>query len=305
MKTKICSKCGIKKDVLDFSKDRSQKDGVRSQCKKCTMLSRKKFKETIKEYKKQYHQNNREKIIKRMKQYREENKENRKQYYEKNKEKIKQYREKNKENTAEYNKQYREKNKDKMAEYGKQYREENKEKRAEYYKQYSEENKDKIAMWQKQYNEENKENLVAKMKQYREDNRIKIKLQSGIYYQKNKEYIKERAIQYRKTENHKMGKIRSENKRRWLKQQTNNGSIPMVIRHPYTKDMRDLLKRQNYKCYLCGCDITKEKHWDHWVPISKGGPDTLENGVWLCPGCNMKKHNTIPKEHLASWLHQE
>ena len=72
-------------------------------------------KERIKEHKKQYHQENKERINERSKQYRQENKERireyKKQYYQKNKESLKehkkQYRQENKERIKEYNKQYR------------------------------------------------------------------------------------------------------------------------------------------------------------------------------------------------------
>ena len=75
-----------------------------------------------------------------IKQYNEDNKgkliENRKQYYEDNKEKIKQYNEDNKEKITGYRKQYYEDNKEKV----KQYNEDNKEKITEYRKQFSENN---------------------------------------------------------------------------------------------------------------------------------------------------------------------
>lgn len=35
MKNKICTNCGLKKSVLEFSKHKCEKDGLQSQCKKC------------------------------------------------------------------------------------------------------------------------------------------------------------------------------------------------------------------------------------------------------------------------------
>jgi len=80
---------------------------------------------TIKEYQKEYLENNKEKIRGKRKIYRENNKEKIKEYYEDNKDKLK-----------EKKKIYREINKDKI----KEYRENNK----EYYKEYQEINKVKI-----------------------------------------------------------------------------------------------------------------------------------------------------------------
>ena len=69
----------------------------------------------------------------------------------------KQYREENKEKIAASRKQYYEENKEKIAAYGKQYREENKEKIAAYGKQYREENKEAIRAEQKSYYQRNKD----------------------------------------------------------------------------------------------------------------------------------------------------
>ena len=73
---KKCSKCGEEKELAEFSRDKSQKDGRYSKCKTCH---------------KQYYQANREKILEREKQYKQENRE-----------KI-----------AEYKKQYQQANRDK------------------------------------------------------------------------------------------------------------------------------------------------------------------------------------------------
>jgi hypothetical protein len=37
-------------------------------------------------------------------------------------------------------------------------------------------------------------------------------------------------------------------------------------------------------------------HLEHIVPVSSGGPTTLENLAWACPGCNLTKSNrlTVP-----------
>ena len=112
-------------------------------------------KEKIKEKKKEYYEQNKEKIKEKNKEYYEQNKEKIKEYQEQNKEKIKEYYEQNKEKI----KEYREQNKEKI----KEYREQNKEKIKEKKKEYREQNKEKI----KEYYEQNKE----KIKEYREQNK--------------------------------------------------------------------------------------------------------------------------------------
>jgi len=79
--------------------------------------TKKELLECNKEYKKNYRDNNQEKI-----------KEYTKEYYENNQEKIKEYRENNQEYQKEYNTNYRKNNKEKIKEKDRLYRENNKEK---------------------------------------------------------------------------------------------------------------------------------------------------------------------------------
>ncbi|HUV84598.1 MAG TPA: hypothetical protein VMV86_02765 [Methanosarcinales archaeon] len=65
---KKCSKCKISKDTSEFYKDNSKKDGLRSHCKDCVKQYKKQYnqdnKEVINQYKKRYYQDNKEIIIK-------------------------------------------------------------------------------------------------------------------------------------------------------------------------------------------------------------------------------------------------
>jgi len=57
----------------------------------------------------------------------------------------------------------------------------------------------------------------------------------------------------------------------------------------------DILKRDNFKCVLCGDSPAKnnkcELEIDHIVPISKGGLNELLNLRTLCLKCNQGKKN--------------
>jgi hypothetical protein len=106
-----------------------------------------------------------------------------KEYHENNKEKIneyyKEYREANKEYFKEYNKEYRENNKEYFKEYNKEYREDNR----EYHKEYYEINKEKF----KEYNEKNKEYFKEQKQEWYKKNKEKIN-------QKHREYRELRAM---------------------------------------------------------------------------------------------------------------
>jgi hypothetical protein len=59
----------------------------------------------------------------------------------------------------------------------------------------------------------------------------------------------------------------------------------------------DILKRDNYKCVLCGrspsSNINIELHIDHIIPFSKGGKTKESNLRTLCNQCNIGKSNKI------------
>ena len=104
---KKCSKCKVEKELNNFTKQKKNKDGLKSVCKDCT-----------KEYAREYYKSNIESLKQCKKEYyqanREQRKEQRKEYYKANKQQIKEYYQANKEKinnkTAEYNKIKRLKN---------------------------------------------------------------------------------------------------------------------------------------------------------------------------------------------------
>lgn len=85
---KKCSKCGEWKPISEFSKDKCSKDGLHSRCKMCKKEYYENNKEKILKQKKEYYENNKEKILEQQKEYRENNKEKinkqQKEYYENN-----------------------------------------------------------------------------------------------------------------------------------------------------------------------------------------------------------------------------
>lgn len=56
---------------------------------------------------------------------------------------------------------------------------------------------------------------------------------------------------------------------------------------------KEILKRDNYKCVICGRGKKDgvELHVDHIIPKDKGGKATLENGQTLCSQHNFLKKN--------------
>ena len=126
METKVCSKCNLEKELPNFRKRKDSKDGFRTECKECSYIVWKNYRdnndEKIKDQKRKEYVDNREKILLKVKNYREENidviriKDNdrSKKRYQKDPNRYKIYYENNKETILTYKKEWSEKNKEKV-----------------------------------------------------------------------------------------------------------------------------------------------------------------------------------------------
>tara|TARA_R100001463_G_scaffold93154_1_gene147901 strand:- start:1159 stop:1758 length:600 start_codon:yes stop_codon:yes gene_type:complete len=167
-----------------------------------------------------------------------------------------------------------------------------------YHRAYYLKNKEKILECNKEWYYKNTE----KKKKYRQKNKEKMQAYEKEYYQKNIEKIKERKKQYWKKNKEKIQKIKTE----WRK---NNSAL--VLQHMATRRARKIRaipallrkfpveKRRVYTVYLLSRIYAKadgiERHVDHMVPLSDGGPhwsgnlqiltkeQNLEKGAYSCP----------------------
>lgn len=149
IETKICNKCNIEKPIIDFNIKKSM-------CKLCE-----------KEYKREYYLKNRDKVLKKVLEYRENNKE------------------KVLETSRKYKRNNRQLLRDKAKVYYYEHREELKGTRLEYKREYN-----------KKYYEDNKDDLKAKKKQYAKDNADKLKEKRKIYEANNRKKIQETHRKY-------------------------------------------------------------------------------------------------------------
>ena len=78
-----------------------------------------------------------------------------------------------------------------------------------------------------------------------------------------------------------------------------------MTKNKYTKEREFLIKKQNNKCYYCGCELDiKPKDnsiryistIDHIIPKSKVTNNSLSNLVVCCLKCNSSKCNRPLKE---------
>jgi len=128
---KVCSKCGIEKDEIEFGKDSKKNDGYNIYCKKCRKIDYNDNRVKYLEYKKIEYRNNVNKYTEKNRKYNrnDDNKKkiskNKKDYYLNNKEKIdiqmKEYGLINRDLKLEYNKKYYTINKEKFIKQSSEY----------------------------------------------------------------------------------------------------------------------------------------------------------------------------------------
>ncbi len=276
---KRCSKCGIKRDVSEFGKDKSKKDGLPHKCKECRKLA---------------YENNKKKILKKKKKYIEENKdkiiENRKKYYEENKDKFIEYREKNKDKFIENRKKYYEENKDKFKEFNKKYREKNRDKFNKQRKEYREripefsKIKDLLTVSEKSISDEN--GLLKVLCTYCD------------------RYFYPRAGDIEKRIRSLSGQLKGENK--LFCSNNCKKSCPIFRQHKYPKgykpstsrevqpELRKMrLKLDNYECQKCGKSIDETPlHCHHYTGTVQNPIESadVDNTVTVCKKCHKWVH---------------
>jgi 5-methylcytosine-specific restriction endonuclease McrA len=275
---KTCTKCKeTKPATLEFfHKNPKGKFGLRGDCKLCVEKRQRRYRtenqEIISEKEKKYRLENKEKIAERKKKYYLENKE-------RIDERIREYRLENLEIVNEREKKYRIGNKEKTANRGKKWRLENQEKNRERNKKYRLENKEKIKEKNKKYRLENQEKIRNQVRKYRSENREIISERRKKRHLDNPDEARRASV-----------------KRRALKFSNEHS--------PYTE--AEVLSLYGTDCHICNqpIDLEAPRHarnfgWelglqmDHVIPISKGGPDTLENVKPAHGLCNNRKGSKV------------
>jgi len=162
---KVCTRCGIKKDISCFYKGNCPKDGLSYTCKDCEKIWVEGNKEKLKKYYEEYYKQNREKARELAKEYYICNadiiKAKSRQYYSNNKEKVfesaKKYYKKNKDKILIAKREYHKKNKDKIKKYYEKNKEKIREKHKIYLKKHYRENLDKYKEWSKNWRINNRD----------------------------------------------------------------------------------------------------------------------------------------------------
>ena len=144
-------------------------------------------------------------------------------------------------------------------------------------------NKVHRAVRRKAWRLENLQSVRAKNRDWQKKNWKHRQKYVSEYYQKNKGKLQKRT-------------------RDWFKQNRGRhmanvlrrcGRLKAQCSNPKAIDAycRDIKVKPMVRCYYCSKMVsTKRIHFDHIIPLSKGGPHSVDNLCVSCAQCNLSKH---------------
>lgn len=170
-------------------------------------------------------------------------------------------------------------------------------------------NKSKVKTWQQdnpekhkeracQWNKNNSRKHGEHVRRWQHKNPDKVKKSNQKWHKNNPEKVKEYQRQW--TQKNHDRYIAAKHKRKALKL-GNGGS--------YTQEeLYQQFLDQDGRCFHCGKFISPKNgkicHIDHWIPISKGGSNNIDNIRLLCPHCNLTKHDKMPWEWSDKYINE-
>jgi hypothetical protein len=165
-------------------------------------------------------------------------------------------------------------------------------------KKHYQDNPEKGRQRSKRYRENNHEEYLQKQKEYYWANPEKARKRSAKWAKDNPKRIAQLSIKWAEDNPEKKRESRRKNYRKRKASKLQNGHSP------YTE--AEVINLYGTDCHLCGQPIDFEaprraglSGWefglqiDHVLPVTKGGPDTLENVKPAHGKCNISKSNKI------------
>lgn len=158
------------------------------------------------------------------------------------------------------------------------------EKRKDFVKSWRENNRIKCCSYSEKWREKNKDAVLDYSRSYKASNKEKLK-----------KYERERWVNRKEELSEKRKKHQTQNKDMWASYSRNRrAKLRECDGFHCSKDIENIMKSQNRKCANCKCDISKNYHVDHIVPLSLCGSNWPSNLQLLCPSCNSRKSNKHP-----------
>ena len=135
--------------------------------------------------------------------------------------------------------------------------------------------------WSKEYYLKNKDKLLARSKKWNKENKPKMKVIRRKWRVRNQDKNRQLAKSWAKRNPkyiHHNAKLQS------FKRRNAEGSFTL-------KEWNDLKRKYNFRCYLCG--KRKKLTVDHFIPLSKGGTNYIDNIRPACLSCNCSKGSKV------------
>lgn len=175
-------------------------------------------------------------------------------------------------------------NKQKRIEQGMFWRKSNPEASGEIYKRYRLKHRDEQRERCREWEKKNKDNpyQIERKKKYR---------QGQWFKKKAARPLKPPVDLVAKLAHNRLINRINASKRRALKRQS------AINLRGISKWMRSVKSQKAIVCYYCNQSIQMNSvHFDHIVPLSKGGPHSVENLCVACAQCNLSKHDSFLNE---------
>ena len=154
-----------------------------------------------------------------------------------------------------------------------------------YRKAWRKANSEKVREWERKYkNSLPRESVNAKHRDWCKRNPAKIKAKSRRFYVNHRAEIRARHKQWCENNPHRISAASM--KRRALKAKAT------VNLRQITNWISSIKGKHEAVCYYCGGKILvgpNAIHFDHIIPLSRGGPHSVENLCVSCPACNLEK----------------
>jgi 5-methylcytosine-specific restriction endonuclease McrA len=173
------------------------------------------------------------------------------------------------------------------------WREANPEKSNEISRRSNKKNRPKLRESERAYRAANHEKIREKKKRYKKRHKDVVNAGHARYREANHERLRERHKQWRDAHIERLREIVSDAKHRRRARLAGSGGSHTAAEWNGLKEFYD------YTCLLCNRREPEIKLTrDHYIPISRGGTNDIDNIIPLCKSCNSRKHAKLIKIEL-------
>lgn len=149
-------------------------------------------------------------------------------------------------------------------------------------KQYNQRNKESLRIYSANWHQENKERRNKQFKENRKVNREKHSAYERRWRKANPEKTRKYSRDYYQRNTEK--RLEDSSRRKALKLSLTVGEVNYQV----------IVKRDNRTCHICGEKIPRDQlHFDHIIPLSKGGSHSQDNIACAHKKCNLSKGSKI------------